>query len=102
MPRTANAKTSARAEKRAAADRSAAIAATWTDKNIRARRTERTAVKVGGETYASVGKAFEALGLPTTQMVRFRVLLKASASGRATFEAENGAKHKFTVVQKAE
>lgn len=92
----ANGKKPAAAKKAAVADRSAAIAASWQDPKVYAARIERTAVKVGGETYKSVPAAFDALKLPAGRMVRFRQALKAA--GRAVFETDKGAKHTFTVV----
>lgn len=81
----------------AAPDRSAAIAASWADPKIRAARAERRPVKVGGEVYKSVPAAFVALGLPLTRVVRFRMGLKASDSGRAVFESDKGVKHTFVL-----
>jgi len=80
-----------------AADRSAAIAASWQDPKVRAARAERRPVKVGGEVYKSVPAAFVALGLPLSNVVRFRMGLKASDSGRAVFETDKGVKHTFVL-----
>lgn len=80
------------------ADRSAAIAASWQDKKVRAARISRTAVKVGGTEYRSVGEAFRELGLPLGQCIRFRMELKASESGRLTFTDEKGKKFNFIAL----
>jgi hypothetical protein len=78
--------------------RSDRIAATWNDPAIRAARSERTAVRVKGVEYRSVADAFRDLDLPMGRCIRFRMALKASPTGRATFENEDGAKFQFSVV----
>lgn len=65
-------------------DRSAAIAQSWEDPNVRAARAERTHVKVNGVEYPSVRKAFEALGLPDSKHIKFRMELKSV--GKLAFE----------------
>lgn len=52
----------------------------------------RHKVKVHGELYGSVAKAFTALKLPMGQHIKFRMELKAA--GAKTFDG-----HKFTLVQ---
>lgn len=91
-----NGKKPAAAKKAATADRSAAISASWQDPKVYAARIERTAVKVGADTYKSVPAAFDALKLPLGRMVRFRQALKAA--GKAVFETDAGDKIKFSVV----
>lgn len=65
-----------------AAGRAAAISASWADPAVAQARTTRHAVYVsnqaGGAEYKSVLAAFEALGLPTGQHIRFRGQLKAA------------------------
>jgi len=90
------AKAAAPKEPKAPADRSAAIAASWLRPDVAAKRIERTSVKVKGETFDSVRKAFLALGLPLSVHIRFRMTLKAN--GSAVFEHE-GKKYQFTVVE---
>lgn len=79
-------------------DRSAAIAASWKNTSVAARRSVRHAVRVtdprGGQgSYKSVREAFLVLALPLGQHIRFRGQLKAA--GVAEF-----AGHKFAVVDK--
>lgn len=89
-------KAAAPKEPKAPADRSAAIAASWQRPDVAAKRIERTSVKVKGETYGSVRKAFLALSLPLSVHIRFRMTLKAN--GSAVFE-HDGKKYQFTVVE---
>lgn len=56
--------------------RSAAIAATWTDPNVRAARAVRHAVTVLGRGhFDSVAKAFAALNIPSNKIIRTRAAL---------------------------
>jgi hypothetical protein len=81
-------------ERKAPGETGAAVAASWADPATRAARSARYAVRVGKETYASVLKAFTALGLEVKAHAKFRsTLVKAGA-------AEFGG-HKFTVVRDA-
>lgn len=69
-----------------AADRSAAIAASWTDKRVAAARATRHAVRVtdprGGQgSYKSVREAFMVLALPLGQHIKFRGALKQAGKG---------------------
>lgn len=70
-------KKAAKADK-APSDRSAAIAASWADKNVAAARAQRNGVSVDGVEYRSVAAAFTALGLPMGVHIRFRGALKAA------------------------
>lgn len=80
-------------------DRSKAIAATWKDPVIAAKRAERTHVKVGSTMYRSVKEAFESLGLPLNGHIRFRMELKQHA--QLTFN-HDGKKIVFHVAQPVE
>lgn len=53
-----------------------AVASSWEDDDVRAKRAQRSAVEVDGERYGSVKKAYEALGLPLAGHVKFRQELK--------------------------
>ena len=64
-------------------DRSAAIAASWTDKKVAAARATRHHVRVEDKTYKSVREAFMVLALPLGQHIKFRGALKAA--GKADF-----------------
>ena len=75
------------------ADRAAAIAASWADPEVAAKRAQRSHVKVAGVEYKSVREAFKALGLPDSKHIKFRMELKATESGRKTFEG-----HTFVLV----
>jgi transposase-like protein len=81
------------------ADRAAAIAASWQDKEVAAARVTRHSVKVrdkvdgASEQYQSVRAAFEALGLPLGRHIRFRGELKVV--GKLTFDD----RYAFTLVQ---
>lgn len=88
------AKKVAEGEGAAAADLSAAVAATWNDPDVRAARAARYQVQVGKDTYGSVRKAFAALGLPDNKHVAFRGQLAKAGTGEF-----NG--HKFKVVPAA-
>lgn len=68
------------------ADRSKAIAASWTDKKVAKARSTKNGVRVAGVDYRSCADAFAQLGLPMGSMVGFRMKLKAS--GKETFEVE--------------
>ena len=83
------------------ADRSKAVQATWSNKATAAARAVHNKVKVGGEVYRSVRAAFAALSLPDSRHIPFRMALKASETGRATFEHE-GVKHQFALVKSDE
>ena len=75
-------------------DRSAAIAASWTNKQVAAARATRHAVRVGDKTFKSVREAFMVLALPLGQHIKFRGALKAA--GKAEF-----AGRKFRLVERA-
>lgn len=80
-------------------DRSAAIAASWTDKKVAAARATRHGVRVtdprGGQgNYKSVREAFMVLALPIGQHIKFRGALKAA--GKAEF-----GKFKFALIERA-
>ena len=77
------------------ATRSAAIAASWLDPEVAARRAERTAVVCEGVIYASVAKAFRVLGLPPTRIIPFRGEIKAAGKaviGKYSFKVAEVAK----------
>jgi hypothetical protein len=60
------------------AARSNAVAASWSDKDVKAARSARNGVLVDGKTeYKSVRAAFMALGLPIGSHIKFRMRLKA-------------------------
>lgn len=62
--------------KKPSVDRSAAIAATWTNAEVRAARAMRHAVTVIGRgNFDSVAKAFAALNLPSNKIIRTRAAL---------------------------
>ena len=67
----------------------------WKDPAVRAKRTERTKVRVGGVEYKSTEAAMVALKLPTNNVIKFRMELKES--GRKTY-SHNGTDYIFTVV----
>lgn len=56
--------------------RSEAIAKTWLDEEVRAKRSTRHIVKVDGVEYRSVRAAFVALNLPLKEHIKFRMELK--------------------------
>lgn len=61
--------------------RSAAIAASWADKDVAARRGARHHVVVEGKgEFKSVREAFSRLGLPISKHIRFRMALKAAGA----------------------
>ena len=62
------------------ARRSLAIAKSWNNPETAAKRSERSKVLVDGVLYKSVREAFEALGLPMSKRIRFRMELKAAKS----------------------
>lgn len=66
------------------ARRSQAIAETWKDPEVAAKRVVRHHVVVGGHEFPSVRAAFEALGLPESKHIPFRQILKANHE--ATFK----------------
>lgn len=83
----------------ASSDRSAAIAASWTNKKVAAARATRHGVRVtdprGGQgNYKSVREAFMVLALPIGQHIKFRGALKAA--GKAEF-----GKFKFALIERA-
>lgn len=61
-------------------ERGAAIAASWQDPAVAAKRKQRSAVHVTGkgidQQFSSVGKAFRELDLPSKKDIRFRMKLK--------------------------
>ena len=65
------------------ADRSSAIAKSWTNKETHAKRCQRSAVEVDGVQYGSVNKAFIALGLPSKEHIAFRGILKEAGTTKA-------------------
>lgn len=69
-------------------DRSAAIASTWADPDVRARRAARHAVSVAGTVYASVMKAFTALSLDPKGHLKVRAAIVSD--GKAELDG-----HKF-------
>lgn len=91
----ANMNTKPAKAKAKAKDRSAAIAASWADPVIAAKRAERTHVKASGTLYRSVREAFEQLGLPLSKHIKFRMELKSVQE--LTFKHE-GRQVKFSVV----
>lgn len=58
--------------------RSTAIAKSWEDKAVHAKRRQRSGVEVDGVSYRSVRAAFVALDLPLKDHINFRMLLKAT------------------------
>jgi hypothetical protein len=78
------------------ADRSKAIAKSWTDKKVAAARTTRNQVKVAGKAYSSTRAAWKALDLPPGRCISFRGKLKAA--GKLAFVADDGTKTLFTIV----
>lgn len=77
------------------ANASAAIAKSWTDAEVRARRLTRQAVCVNGAEFNSTPAAFNELGLPMSKMIKFRLGLKAA--GFATFTHE-GKDYNFVIA----
>lgn len=69
--------------KRRHVDSSESIKASWKDPEIKAKRSQRSAVQVDGDQYPSVAKAFKALGLPMNEHVKFRMKLKQKIKLRA-------------------
>lgn len=57
--------------------RAAAVSASWKDEAVAAKRSVRHFVVVNGKEYRSVRKAFEELGLPIGEHIKFRMELKA-------------------------
>ena len=64
-------------------ERSAVMAATWQDPEIRAKRSARHAITVGDETYKSMYKAFEELGLDLKDHAKVR--LQCAQNGQAEY-----------------
>ena len=63
------------------ADRSAAMALSWTDPDVAAKRSERTSVTVtvkgsSAQEFKSTAAAFRALGLSLAGVIKFRMALK--------------------------
>lgn len=77
--------------------RSAATTRTWADKGVAQARAVRSKVRVGGVQYRSTFAAFQALGLPESRHIAFRMELKTA--GRKVFETEAGVKHIFTLAK---
>jgi len=57
--------------------RSEAIAKSWEKPEVKAKRRQRSAVKVDGVEYRSVRAAFGALKLPLNEHIAFRMQLKS-------------------------
>lgn len=57
---------------------SEAIRKSWQDPTTAAKRSQRSAVKVGNDYYTSVAAAFRALHLPMNEHIKFRMNLKAA------------------------
>lgn len=66
--------------------RSVAIAQSWSNPEVAAKRAMRTHVKVNGVEYRSVREAFKALGLPDSKHIKFRMELKAA--GKKSFDGK--------------
>jgi hypothetical protein len=64
-----------------------AVAKTWANKEIAARRSVKNKVKVGGVEYRSVLAAFKELDLPVAKHQAFRLELKEK--GKARFEGHH-------------
>lgn len=75
--------------------RSAAIAASWKDVGVAARRLTRNAVTVDGEEYKSIPAAFAELGLNESKMIKTR--LAAKKTGSTTY-VENGVSYFFEII----
>jgi hypothetical protein len=58
----------------------AAIAKTWQDEAVKAKRITRNGVKVDGKIYRSVRQAFVELDLPLKMHIKFRMELKEAQS----------------------
>lgn len=69
------------------ANRSEAIAKTWEDPAVKAKRSKRDNVKCNGAVFRSVLDAFRKLRLPVHKHIKFRMVLKEL--GTATFEHDN-------------
>ena len=80
----------------ASTNRSQSTAESWKDKTVAASRKERTAVRVGGETYRSVAAAFAELKLPMKLVIPFRLALKKDE--RKNLE-HDGKTYVFTTVK---
>lgn len=76
--------------------RSKAVAKSWKDSDIAARRANKEHVVVAGQgEFRSVKQAFENLGLPVGQHAKFRLELKEKR--RATFRDDEGHKFSFRI-----
>jgi hypothetical protein len=65
---------------KSSANRSEAIAKTWKDAKVAAKRAKRDSVTVDGAPYKSVLAAFRALRLPIEKHIKFRMELKAAGA----------------------
>ena len=63
-------------------NRSAAIAKSWKDEEVKAKRSQRHAVRVAGKEFRSVRQAFVELNLPLSKHIKFRMELKAAEDQR--------------------
>jgi hypothetical protein len=72
--------------------RSAAIADSWKDDDVRKARSTHNAVEVDGVRYRSVREAFKQLGLPDSKHIKFRGQLKQY--GEQAF-----GKHNFVLIK---
>lgn len=91
-------KTRVKKAPKAPADRSKAISETWKNAKTAKARSTHSNVKVAGEIYRSVRAAFKALKLPDSRHIKFRMALRGSENGRATYDDGKGTKHIFTIV----
>ncbi len=73
------------------ADRSAAISASWKDKNVHAARSKKDRVTADGVEYRSLGKAYAELKIETKAFIKERMQLKAD--GKMNIHG-----HKFAIV----
>lgn len=81
-------------------DRGLAIAKTWCDARVAAKRTTRNAVMVEGfGEFKSTKAAFEEIGLPLNDHIKFRMKLKANKAADFDFGDKI---YKFTIVEKGE
>ena len=81
------------------AKRSHAIARSWFDAEVAAKRSRRDHVAVNGVEYRSVLAAFKALNLPIGQHIKFRMALKEAGTG--VYE-HDGKEYEFNLVPKGE
>lgn len=89
-PPKATKKKAAAPKKKAAASISAGVKDSWKDKKVATARAKKDKVKVGGEVFGSLMKAFKKLRLPLTGFTAFRKELKKA--GRAVKDG-----HTFTI-----